>query len=254
MNKFLDYIDKHKFGILAAITAYLIIFVYTQLPSIEYNTYGDSVVYQADVEIPEDDITLKPENIKVDFSIAKEIINASRDENDTRKQSEKNWTENKNMSQVEKSVYELEKQFYEEAGGSKEREKIQKEIDKKKAELEAEKSKSKVKPDQTNGKPGGENSPPPNVLASWNLKNRTNQALPKPGYLCPQGTSGKVTVRIKVDQNGYVIEARIDPSLSTAMISCMAENAESYAKRARFNISSTAPAIQEGTITYTYVP
>jgi len=254
MNNFLEYIDKHKFGILAAATVYLGIFIYTQLPSIEYNFYGNPYILEADIEIPEDAIELQPENIKVDLAVAKQIINAARDENDTRKQSEKKWTEQKSMSQTEKNVYDLEKQFYEEAGGSKEREKIKKEIEQKKKDLDAEKSKQKSATENTNNQSGGENSPPPNVLASWNLKNRTNQSLPKPGYLCPQGTSGKVTVRIKVDQNGYVTEAKIDPSLSSSMVSCMVENAESYARRARFNISSTAPASQDGTITYTYVP
>lgn len=251
MNKFLDNLDKYKFGILAAVATYLSIFIYVQLPSVEFTYEINPYFLEADLEIPPEEIQLLPENIKVDLSVARDVKNAVRDENDTRKQSDKKWSSQKAMSQVDKSVEDLEKQFLEESGQKEARDKIKREHDQKMADLE--KNKTKTNPNQNNSS-GAQNSPPPNVLASWNLKGRTNQSLPKPGYLCPQGTSGKVTVIITVDQNGYVTSAKIDPSNSTALVSCMVENAESYARKARFNISSTAPSSQQGTITYTYVP
>lgn len=250
MNKFLDKIDKYKYGITAAVFTYLVIFVYIQLPSVEYQYQISGFLLEADMEIPPDEIQLLPENIKVDLNVAKEIKNAVRDENDTRKQSEKSFTSQKDLRNVDKSVQDLEKQFYEESGGKAERDKIAKEMEQRK--LDQDKNTAKNPTNQNTS--GSNNAPPSNVLASWNLKDRTNSKLPKPGYLCPQGTSGKVTVRIKVDQNGYVTDARIDPSLSSKLISCMIENAEAYALKARFNISNTAPLVQEGTITYTYVP
>jgi len=250
MNNFLDKIDRYKYGITAAVFTYLLIFVYIQLPSVEYQYQIKDFLLEADMEIPPDEIKLLPENIIVDLKVAKEIKNSSRDENDTRKQSEKNFTSQKEMRNVDQSVEDLEKQFYAESGGKAVREKITKEMEQRK--LDQEKNTTKTPNNQS--AVGSNNAPPANVLASWNLKDRTNSKLPKPGYLCPQGTSGKVTVRIKVDQNGYVTDARIDQSLSSQLISCMIENAEAYALKARFNISSTAPAIQEGTITYTYVP
>ncbi len=253
MNKFLDQIEKHKFGIVAAFATYLAIFIYVQLPSVEFEYQLSPYLLAADLEIPPDEIQLLPENIAVDLSVAREIKNAVRDENDTRKQSTKNWSSQKEMSKVDQSVEELEKQFYEESGGKAQRDKIQADMELRKKEQEKNKTSKSEKNDNMNNA-GAENAPPPNVLASWNLKNRTNQKLPKPGYLCPQGTSGKVTVRIKVDQNGYVTEAKLDAANSTKLAGCMVENAESYALKARFNISASAPGIQEGTITYTYVP
>lgn len=250
MNNFLDKIDRYKYGITAAVFTYLAIFVYVQLPSVEYQYEIKAYLLEADMEIPPEEIQLLPENIIVDLKVAKNIKNATRDENDTRKQSENNFTSQQDLRNVDKSVADLEKQFYEEAGGGKEREKIKQEMDQRKIDQAKNTAKNPTNQNTT----GSNNAPPANVLASWNLKDRTNSKLPKPGYLCPQGTSGKVTVRIKVDQNGYVTDARIDPSLSSKLIGCMIENAEAYALKARFNISTTAPSIQEGTITYTYVP
>lgn len=252
MNNFLDNIDKYKFGIVAAFATYIGIFVYVQLPSIEYSYEISPYLLEADMEIPEDEIQLLPENITIDVSVAREVKNTIKDENDTRKKSEKNWSSQKSLNAVEQSVYDLEKEFYKESGGQAEREKIQLEMEKRKKEEEKNAQKNPV--NSTTNSKGNDNAYSGATLASFNLKNRTNSALPAPGYLCPQGTSGKVVLRIKVDQNGNVVEAKVDPALSSKLISCMMENAESYAKRARFNSSSSAASIQEGTITFTYVP
>jgi len=95
-----------------------------------------------------------------------------------------------------------------------------------------------------------------NVMVSWSLSQRTahlnnNWYVRNPGYTCGQGSSGKITVQIKVNQNGSVIDAIV---LSSGGASdCMTQQAIKYAKLSRFNYSSTASTSQVGTITYTFV-
>jgi TonB family protein len=93
-------------------------------------------------------------------------------------------------------------------------------------------------------------------MVSWSLTKRTayqnnNWFVRNPGYTCGQGSSGQVTVQIKVNQNGNVIEASI-VSASGAN-SCIKQQAIKYAKMSRFNFSGSAPSAQIGTIVYTFV-
>ncbi len=75
-------------------------------------------------------------------------------------------------------------------------------------------------------------------------------SLPKPGYTVQQ--AGKVVVTIKVDQYGKVLEAVPGASGTTLTDRTIWEAAKKAALGARFNMSSDAPAVQEGTITYIF--
>lgn len=85
---------------------------------------------------------------------------------------------------------------------------------------------------------------------SAKLKGRTLKgSLPLPAY--EEEASGKVVVHIKVDQYGKVTEARAGEG-STVTSRVLWKAAEEAAMKARFNTSSSAPVIQEGTITYIF--
>ena len=75
--------------------------------------------------------------------------------------------------------------------------------------------------------------------------NNDNWYLQYPTYTCQNG--GTITLRIKVDDGGYV---RFVEPITTGVDPCVLENAKKYAKKARFN-ASTKP-MQEGTITYKF--
>lgn len=252
MNDFLDKIDKFKYGILAAVFTYFCIFMYVQWPSVEFEYQISPYLLEAEMEIPEDEIELLPENIKVDmsFNAKKDIKNTSRDENDTRERSDKNYSPNRSLQDVEQDVRDYEQKMFEEAGGKTERERIKQEMDKRKAEQN---KKNTNKQPTNQNQPGGNNAPKGDVLVSWSLKGRSSQSVPAPGYMCDQGAVGKITIRIRVEQSGYVSDAKFDPSLSTSSNGCMVEYALEFARKSRFNYSSSAPGIQEGTITYTFV-
>ena len=63
---------------------------------------------------------------------------------------------------------------------------------------------------------------------------------------------GKIVVDIKVDRNGYVVEAKIGKGTDIVDIS-MRENAMAAARKSVFNKDENAPEIQSGTITYKFI-
>jgi len=114
----------------------------------------------------------------------------------------------------------------------------------------------KVNPKNNNASNGGPTVYAGNVMVNWSLTKRTayqnnNWFVRNPGYTCGTGSSGKVTVQIKVNQNGNVIEAVVTSSSNAN--ACMTQQALKYAKLSRFNFSSAASSAQIGTISYTFV-
>ncbi len=254
MNKFFFYIDKFKFGIIAVFAVYMGIFVYLQLST--YTEYYpiQSFFEEPALEIPEEEVEVKPENIEVplDFK-GGDVKNVSRDMNDTRERSEKDWYQNKSASDVEQAVKDYEKRLYEETGGEAKRKAIQKEMDERKKQNAA-KSSSSAK--ESNNTQGGNKAAAGNVMVDWTLSGRTahqnnNWYVRNPGYTCGYGSIGKVSVQIVVNQNGDVVSANATGSSSAN--DCMVQQALKYAKLSRFNYSGSAPKTQTGTIVYTFV-
>lgn len=80
---------------------------------------------------------------------------------------------------------------------------------------------------------------------------RSAVSMPTPSYKCEGG--GRVVVDIVVGRNGNVLSAGIDKSVSVGD-ECMCSAALSAAQRSRFNVDSSAPGRQSGTITYIFIP
>lgn len=74
--------------------------------------------------------------------------------------------------------------------------------------------------------------------------------LPRPEYT--ENTSGKVVVRIRVDNYGKVTSATPGISGTTVQNRTLWNAAQKAALQARFNVSGNAPPVQEGTITYIF--
>ena len=89
----------------------------------------------------------------------------------------------------------------------------------------------------------------PSVL-SWQLDGRKATHLPIPAYRCIG--AGQVTVIITVNNQGTVVDARIDDGASTND-GCLRSFATRAARLSKFNASTTAPARQMGTITYAFI-
>lgn len=257
MNKFFYLLDKYKIGILAAFLTYVLIFMYLQLrsysaPYVPYEAFPET----SHIEIPDEEMELKPENILIPADYQADVKNVTRDANDKRERSTKDYSQNMaSGSDVVQSVYELEQQLMRETGGAEARASIQKQIDeRKKKELAEAKSKDKNKPANV----GGDKVFGGNVMVEWVLTERSplqknNWNVRNPGYTCGKGSAGLVTMIIKVSQSGDVISATYDPNQSRGANACMIEQAQKYALMSRFDYSSGAPKTQEGRISYTFV-
>ena len=89
----------------------------------------------------------------------------------------------------------------------------------------------------------------PSVL-SWSLDGRRATHLPIPAYRCVG--AGEVTVIITVNNQGTVVDAKVDDGASSKD-GCLRSFATRAARLSKFNASTTAPARQMGTITYLFV-
>ena len=89
----------------------------------------------------------------------------------------------------------------------------------------------------------------PSVL-SWSLDGRKATHLPIPAYRCVG--AGEVTVIIAVNNQGTVVDAKVDDGASSKD-GCLRSFATRAARLSKFNASTTAPARQMGTITYLFV-
>jgi len=83
------------------------------------------------------------------------------------------------------------------------------------------------------------------------LKDRMHIYIPMPVYQC-QG-SGKVVMDIVVNQSGYVIDATVNKAESQIMEECLIEAANRAAYTSRFNAKNTAPEKQRGKMTYIFI-
>ena len=252
MSNFLDMLDKYKFGLLAALGTYIFIFIYLQLQSYTQFVPYDAFYDGSYVEIPKDEIQLKPENIMLPQEAMADVKNMARDANDSREKSYEKYYQNVSDESVAQEYRDLEKQMYEEAGGEKTRAEIREEIENRK-EQEADNNKTE---NTSTRQETGNTSYAGNVMVDWSLVNRTahkknNWYVRNPGYTCGHGAVGIVTVLIRVNQNGNVTTASYDPGQSRSASSCMIEQAIKYAKMSRFSYAN--PKSQEGRITYTFI-
>ena len=88
------------------------------------------------------------------------------------------------------------------------------------------------------------------VTVSFSLTDpvRTSRHLEVPAYRCEGG--GDVEVEIAVNRSGEVVWAHV----VSGGDACMREEALGAARVSRFNIDTSAPARQRGTITYIFIP
>ena len=89
-----------------------------------------------------------------------------------------------------------------------------------------------------------------NVTVSFSFKNpvRYSRYLVKPAYRCEGG--GEVIVSVVVNQRGEVTSAWVESGGDE----CMRQTAVESARNSRFDINNSAPAKQQGTMTYIFIP
>lgn len=89
----------------------------------------------------------------------------------------------------------------------------------------------------------------PSVL-SWTLEGRKASHLPIPAYRCYG--AGEVSVAIVVDQQGNVVNAKVNEAVSSAD-DCLKNFAVRAARMSKFNRDMSAPTRQGGEIVYSFI-
>ena len=243
MEKFFYYIDKFKYGILAALATYVFLFTYMQLKYFDQLVPIERMFNESRVDIPEDEIELKPENIQVSPEFqGGEVKNTTKDLNDKRLFSEKNWSQQVGNQQNKQSGNN-DNSFSDER---KHLEEIQKQVNERNNKTAPVKS---TTPSNSNSSSGSKFAFKGNALVSYDVPTRTESNLEAPGYSCKG--AGKVAIKIRVDSYGGVTSVKYDVSKSNGADQCMIDLALSYAKsRSKFTGGS---GNADGYIYYTFV-
>lgn len=233
-------IDRYKLGILAAFSAYIVVFIFLEI--ITYQRYFPIQPFndQTTISITTDELLITKENLQVE----QDSKNISKDQNDLREQSINNWQENKS-DEINQSIKDYEKSLHQDNVSKNDN-----------IVKENEDDNNDLKPQVSNTNNNVKTAYGGNVMVSWSLTERTaylnnNWYVRNPGYTCDQDSYGKITIQIKVDQNGSVIYASVLEKGDASQ--CMINQAIKYAKLSRFNYSITATPNQIGTITYTFI-
>ena len=233
-------IDRHKLGILAAFSVYILVFIFLEI--ITYQTYFPIQPFndQPTISITTDELLITKENLQVE----QDSKNISKDQNDLREQSINDWQENKS-DEINQSIKDYEKSLHQDNVSKNDN-----------IVKENEDDNNDLKPQVSNTNNNIKTAYGGNVMVSWSLTERTaylnnNWYVRNPGYTCDQDSYGKITIQIKVDQNGSVIYASVLEKGGASQ--CMINQAIKYAKLSRFNYSITATPNQIGTITYTFI-
>ncbi|SHE37007.1 TolA protein [Mariniphaga anaerophila] len=98
--------------------------------------------------------------------------------------------------------------------------------------------------------PGGSGSGNQGSGISYSLAGRSARSLPKPVY--PGNDEGVVVVKVTVDKNGNVTAAEPGSRGTTIMDQRFWNEARQAALKAKFNVAESAPAFQQGTISYRF--
>ncbi len=250
---FLDYIERYKFAIMGTVLFHVGVFIYANFDTIDRPFNNQEPI--TEVEIPLEDILFDPEvekllEINKGDEEVEDVTNVAADANDNREKSYENFSTQELDEQVLNDAKALEKQYFEEWAATHPGEDPSNFIpDNSDNSDNSDDNNNTI--DNNSVDTDGDYAAAGTVIASWDLKNRKVHSLRKPGYLCNR--AGTVVVQIKVDQNGKVKAASYLAEMSSNATECMIEQAVKYAKKARFNFSSTAPASQTGTITYKFV-
>lgn len=260
MYKLVNFIEKHKYGILVTLSVHVALFFYFQVATYQEKEEFDTWEFSSRFDEKED-IEITPDQIETPqeqelFELSKDVKNLVKNEDEAREL--KDYTENYTSSVAEpaQDAYDVEQAMKDEIAGQKEGAKPSDDA----LDLSENENKPKVKPIQTKSSQTQKSSSTgikAETMVSFKLKDRTplnnnDWYIRNPGYTCGN-VDGVVVVEIKVGQNGKVESAKYDPNRSSNANQCMIEKAEEYALKSRFNYAAGAPKNQEGYIKYSFI-
>jgi hypothetical protein len=250
----LEAIDKYKFGLIAALGVYIVIFMYLTMGSYKEYFVIEGFEETTGELLSEQEVPLKPENVQLPSDFNDEVLNMANNVADNRETSLDQFYENKTPAQVAQDIKALEKQMEADAGGAKERAKLQAMID---ARKEQKDKMEKAAADSPKATDGGETKTSKKTMVDFDLQGRDAYQNNKwyvrnPGYGCDNKSQVTVLINIKVNATGSVTSASYNAGKSRGASSCEIDKALKYAKMSRFEYKSSGG--QTGWIQYTFMP
>jgi hypothetical protein len=252
----LEAIDRYKFGIIAVLVVYFLIFMWTQFDTLKSEVIFVPFTQTGQIDT-RDELELTPENIDVSERYSQDILNMANNVSDGRETSEFEFFENQTPLEASKSIKELEQQMIDDAGGSKERDRLEGLIADRKARQQEilDNKANEAKPD---GGPSGDKKYAGQTMVNFDLSGRDAYQNNKwfvrnPGYKCDNNSRVSVYIDIKVGADGYVTSASYNSSKSSGASSCEINTSLKYAKKSRFEYKANG-GDQSGWISYVFMP
>ncbi|HLV43073.1 MAG TPA: hypothetical protein VKY37_12395 [Brumimicrobium sp.] len=263
MNKIIDFIERHKYGILITLVVHIGIFVYFQVATYKEVILFEPWDFQTMHKEAPDDIEISPEQIQTPeeqdlMNPLEDVTSFVKNQNDTRERSQDRNIDYTSYSQSG-NPEQIERDFEQQLKDEIQRKRDEKESQNPTKSTDLEKNKKKDPPKEQSKKGGEASSKAVGgaTMVSYSLVDRhplnhNDWYIRNPGYTCGN-VNGVVKIAISVDEGGTVIGASIVESESQNATPCMKQKAREYALMSRFNYASNAPKKQEGVITYRFV-
>lgn len=272
MDRFLDFIEKRRWGILVTFMIHMGLLLYLQVDTYTYTLPErrfeviSEVIEEEFIELNPEQIIL-PEDFKAQQMISGDVKNIAQNLADKREKSMDKFSQTSTDQKVEQRVKDLERQFFEEfasgrpsaesSSGGESGGKASGGSGSNTKPSESSKS-SKENSSNTSAASGSDKQFGGSTMVRFELNdrfphNKNDWHIRNPGYTCGSNSNGLVVIAIRVNQNGDVVSVRYIAELSDNANHCMIEQAEIYAKKSRFTYKNDAPKAQDGFIYYTFV-
>lgn len=246
----IDFIERHKFGILGTIALHIVVFVWLNIQIVEYGVYEpkNKIVavldYTNEEEQPQDEPAevLDENGNPIESNLLNVAANANQekttftDESFSKRRADKDvWEELKRMEAEEyNSINENKDTPIDNPEDNKD-----KTIDENLVNADAEKN-----DDASYGADV-------KAIASYFLEGRSTRSESVPSYKCR--VEGVVVINIKVNQKGDVIARTINESETNTKNDCLRTEALTYSKKWRFTQDFDDSVRKNGWIKFTYV-
>lgn len=253
----LEAIDRYKFGILAVLVSYFLIFMWTQFDTLKSEVLFVPFTQTGQIDMRDQELELTPENVEVSDAYAQDILNMVNNVSDGRETSTDEYFENQTPLEASKSIAELEQQMKYDAGGAQERERLSGLIADRKAHQQ-ELLENKANEPTPTANQGGNKKYAGQTMVNFELNGRdayqnNKWFVQNPGYKCNNSSRVKVIIDIKVGNDGYVTSAVYNSSKSSGASNCEIGQALKYARISRFEYKGSG-GDQPGWISYTFMP
>lgn len=251
----IDFIEKHKYGIIGTVFLHMILFIYLTSEVVEFGKYEpkEKVIMEIDFseENPEEQVDFENDDSQTSDAQEQDVSNvaANANQEQTTYTNANSFSKSQADQEVWNELMALEANEYGKINANK----AANSSDNGNGDNESENptvNPNLVKQDAKENKNASFGSSI-RATATYSVKGRTMQLQGIPAYKCQ--TEGIVRINIKVNQKGEVIGREIDESKTNTQNDCLRSEALEYAKKWHFTQNFDDPIRVPGWIEFKYV-